>query len=218
MIVSTQFSCVAFVRHRPPSSGDPEGDKHANHRSCRARGSRSCLYVERRTRPGRRQGRSKALSVITDNAQVRVLRIHYGPHETSVRRSHPNSVMTYLTDGTIEFLLGNGKTITDEGPRPEKPRLRPLEFTRPAISGNTPFEAVLVELKGHGAAGKRSSRLPQRLRAWRGHEKGPVSGRHDPYFISAREDTGKARADVGQGSGQLKAVRPASRACCKVRA
>ncbi len=32
----------------------------------------------------------KHYKVITENAQVRVLRIHYGPHERSVRHSHPD--------------------------------------------------------------------------------------------------------------------------------
>src|ERR1700761_5493538 len=46
----------------------------------------------------------KHYKVITENAQVRVLRIHYGPHETSVSHSHPDSVVTYLTDGNIKFV------------------------------------------------------------------------------------------------------------------
>ena len=51
----------------------------------------------------------KHYSVLVDNAQVRVLRIRYGPHETSVRHSHPNAVVTYVTNAHIKFLLvGDG--------------------------------------------------------------------------------------------------------------
>src|SRR3954453_5390652 len=55
----------------------------------------------------------KHYKVILDNAQVRVLRIHYGPHETSVMHSHPDGVVTYLSSGSMKFLLPSGKTITD---------------------------------------------------------------------------------------------------------
>ena len=65
----------------------------------------------------------KHYTVLVDNAQVRVLKIHYGPHETSVMHSHPNSVITYLSDANNSFLLANGKTIKDVA-RPEPRRGR----------------------------------------------------------------------------------------------
>jgi hypothetical protein len=34
---------------------------------------------------------------------VRVLRIHYGPHEKSVMHEHPNSVAVFLTDGQVKW-------------------------------------------------------------------------------------------------------------------
>ena len=95
----------------------------------------------------------KHYKVITDNARVRVLRIHYGPHETSVRHSHPDSVVTYLTDGTIKFLLGNGKTITTKAKAGEA-AFAPAGIHTPTNIGDTPFEAVLVEIKGHGGSKK----------------------------------------------------------------
>ena len=45
----------------------------------------------------------KHYKVETENAQVRVLRVHYGPHEKSVLHSHPNSVAVFLTDGSVRF-------------------------------------------------------------------------------------------------------------------
>ena len=89
----------------------------------------------------------KHYKVLVNNSQVRVLRIHYGPHETSVRHSHPNSVVTYLTDGRIKMLLGNGKTITETGKAGES-QWAPAGVHTPTNVGDKPFEAILVELKG----------------------------------------------------------------------
>lgn len=89
----------------------------------------------------------KHYTVLVDNAQVRVLRIHYGPHETSVRHSHPNSVVTYLTDGRIKMLLGNGKTMTLTG-KAGQAEWTPAGVHTPTNVTDKPFEAVLVELKG----------------------------------------------------------------------
>ena len=96
----------------------------------------------------------KHYTVLVDNAQVRVLRIHYGPHETSVRHSHPNSVVTYLTDGHIKMLLGNGKTVTQTG-KAGQAEWTPAGIHTPTNIGNKPFEAILVELKGSAPHAKK---------------------------------------------------------------
>src|SRR5712692_1511495 len=51
----------------------------------------------------------KHYKVEFENAQVRVLHFHYGPHEKSVMHSHPNLVLLALTDGKIRFDLPGGK-------------------------------------------------------------------------------------------------------------
>ena len=48
--------------------------------------------------------------VETENAQVRVLRVHYGAHEKSVMHSHPAAVAVFLSDGTVRFTDAKGKT------------------------------------------------------------------------------------------------------------
>jgi quercetin dioxygenase-like cupin family protein len=88
----------------------------------------------------------KHYKIVSENAQVRVLRIHYGPHETSVRHSHPDSVVTYLTDGTIKFVLPNGKSITRKA-RAGEAELSPAGIHTPTNIGDKPFEAILVEVK-----------------------------------------------------------------------
>jgi quercetin dioxygenase-like cupin family protein len=84
--------------------------------------------------------------VVFQNSQVRVLRIHYGPHETSVMHSHPDGVVTYLADGRMKFLLGNGKTVISSGRRGQA-IWAPGGPHKPTNLSNTPFDAVIVELK-----------------------------------------------------------------------
>src|ERR1035437_1038313 len=52
----------------------------------------------------------KHYKVEFENAQVRVLRITYGPHEKSVMHSHPASVAVFLTDLTGKLTMPGGKT------------------------------------------------------------------------------------------------------------
>src|SRR5580765_6581142 len=56
----------------------------------------------------------KHYSVMSENDQVRILKVHYGPHEKSVMHSHPATVAVFLTDakGTFTFPDGKKKTLT----------------------------------------------------------------------------------------------------------
>ncbi len=46
---------------------------------------------------------SKHYTVVSENAQVRILKVHYGPHEKSVMHSHPAAVAVFLTDAKVRF-------------------------------------------------------------------------------------------------------------------
>jgi len=82
-----------------------------------------------------------------ENAQVRILRIHYGAHEKSVPHNHPYSVALYLTDGKIKFTDANGKTQEATAKAGEN-TYTPAQVHTPENVGDAPFEAILVELKG----------------------------------------------------------------------
>jgi quercetin dioxygenase-like cupin family protein len=88
----------------------------------------------------------KHYKVETENAKVRVLRIHYGPHEKSVMHSHPDSVVVYLADGTIKMTTPDGKSQTMTGKKGQT-QFTPAGTHLPENVGDTAFEAVLVELK-----------------------------------------------------------------------
>jgi len=41
---------------------------------------------------------AKHYTVLSENDQVRILKVHYGAHEKSVMHSHPATVAVFLTD------------------------------------------------------------------------------------------------------------------------
>ena len=51
----------------------------------------------------------KHYAVVSENDQVRILKVHYGPHEKSVMHSHPATVAVFLTDAKGEFTFADGK-------------------------------------------------------------------------------------------------------------
>jgi quercetin dioxygenase-like cupin family protein len=44
-----------------------------------------------------------------ENDEVRVVYIHYGPHEKSVMHEHPRGVVVYVSDGHLRFIDQTGK-------------------------------------------------------------------------------------------------------------
>jgi quercetin dioxygenase-like cupin family protein len=95
----------------------------------------------------------KHYKVDSENAQVRILRIHYGPHEKSVMHSHPDSVVTYLSDGTMKMHTPDGKTQDTTG-KTGQTLFTPAGIHMPENASDKPFDAVLVELKNPKAAKK----------------------------------------------------------------
>jgi quercetin dioxygenase-like cupin family protein len=87
----------------------------------------------------------------TENARVRVLRVHYGPHEKSVMHSHPASVAIFLTDGSIRFTGPDGKA-QDATVKAGQAQYTPPQAHNPENTGDAPFDLILVELKGGAPA------------------------------------------------------------------
>jgi beta-alanine degradation protein BauB len=87
----------------------------------------------------------KHYTVEFENAQVRVLRIRYGPHEKSVMHGHPAGVAVFLTDSHGTFTLPDGKTeefSVKAGQTLWSPAQEHLHET-----GDRPIALVFVELK-----------------------------------------------------------------------
>ncbi len=100
----------------------------------------------------------KHYKVETENAQVRVVRVHYGPHEKSVMHSHPALVAVFLTDAKNKFTYPDGKSEELSGKAGQAVYM-PAQTHLPENVSDKPFEAILVELKG-GTAAKAAPKAP----------------------------------------------------------
>jgi quercetin dioxygenase-like cupin family protein len=89
----------------------------------------------------------KHYTVLSENDQVRILKIHYGAHEKSVMHSHPASVVVFLTDAKVQFAYPDGKK-EDYTPKAGSAQYSPSTTHLPENTGDTGMDAILVELKG----------------------------------------------------------------------
>jgi hypothetical protein len=88
----------------------------------------------------------KHYTVVSENDQVRILKVHYGPHEKSIMHSHPNLVAVFLNDATGQFYLPDGKTqpFTAKG---GDAQFTPAGVHLPENTGDKGMDLILVELK-----------------------------------------------------------------------
>jgi quercetin dioxygenase-like cupin family protein len=88
----------------------------------------------------------KHYSVISENDQVRILKVHYGPHEKSVMHSHPNSVAVFLTDSKVQFTDADGKK-TDSAFKAGDAQSTPGGTHLPENVTDKGMDLILIELK-----------------------------------------------------------------------
>jgi len=89
---------------------------------------------------------SKHYKVEFENARVRVLRVHYGPHEKSVWHYHPAGVAIAVTDAHVKFTLPGNKT-QEKTMKAGESMWTPAGRHLPENLGDSDFEVLLVELK-----------------------------------------------------------------------
>jgi quercetin dioxygenase-like cupin family protein len=82
---------------------------------------------------------------------VRILKVHYDPHEKSVMHSHPAGVAVFLTDFKGQFTYPDGKTEQMSGKAGDA-RYTPAVTHQPENTGDKPFEVIVIEMKGKAAA------------------------------------------------------------------
>ena len=94
-------------------------------------------------------------TVLTDNAQVRILKVHYGPHEKSVMHSHPATVAVFLTDATGQFHYPGGKT-ENFNVKAGDAQYAAATVHLPENTGDAVMDVIVVELKGKTAKAAKS--------------------------------------------------------------
>jgi quercetin dioxygenase-like cupin family protein len=93
---------------------------------------------------------AKHYSVVSENDQVRILKVHYGPHEKSVMHSHPNTVAVFLTDAKGTFTFPDGKK-QDFAVKAGDSQYSPAGTHLPENTGDKDMEVIVTELKGKTA-------------------------------------------------------------------
>jgi quercetin dioxygenase-like cupin family protein len=89
----------------------------------------------------------KHYTVVSENDQVRILKVHYGPHEKSVMHSHPATVAVFLTDANAQFTLPDGKK-QDASAKAGDSRYSAAGSHLPENLSDKPMDVIVVELKG----------------------------------------------------------------------
>ena len=92
----------------------------------------------------------KHYTVVSENAQVRILRVHYGPHEKSVMHSHPAAVAVFLSGGSGKFAFPDGKT-QDFTLKAGDVMYSAATTHLPENTSDQAFDVIVVELKGKAA-------------------------------------------------------------------
>lgn len=92
----------------------------------------------------------KHYSVVSENDQVRILRVHYGAHEKSVMHSHPATVAVFLTDAKGQFSYPDGKK-QDFAVKAGEAQYEAATTHLPENTGDTGLDVIVVELKGQAA-------------------------------------------------------------------
>ena len=95
----------------------------------------------------------KHYTVVSENDQVRILKVHYGPQEKSVMHSHPNLVAVFLNDSKGQFTFPDGKKQDITAKAGDAQYVAAVTHL-PENTGDNGMDLILVELKGHAAKAK----------------------------------------------------------------
>jgi len=88
----------------------------------------------------------KHYKVLLNNADVRVLRAIYGPHEKSVMHEHPDSVAVFMTDGHMKMSLADGSSQVSDG-KARDAIWTPAGKHLPENLSDKQTEVIVIELK-----------------------------------------------------------------------
>ena len=89
---------------------------------------------------------AKHYKVVFEDAMVRVMRVHYGPHEKSPMHSHPSVAAVFLTDLQSKFTLPDGKTQMMSAKAGDA-KANAAVTHAPENMSDKPMDMILVEFK-----------------------------------------------------------------------
>ena len=92
----------------------------------------------------------KHYTVVSENDRVRILKVHYGPHEKSVMHKHPATVAVFLTDAKGVFTFPDGKK-QEFNVKVGEAMYDAATTHLPENTGDAAMEAIVIELKSHAA-------------------------------------------------------------------
>jgi quercetin dioxygenase-like cupin family protein len=92
----------------------------------------------------------KHYTVVSENDQVRILKVHYGPHEKSVMHHHPDSVAVFVSDANGTFSYPDGKKENFSGKAGDAVYTAAAAHL-PENTSDKAFDVIVVELKGKAA-------------------------------------------------------------------
>jgi quercetin dioxygenase-like cupin family protein len=92
----------------------------------------------------------KHYTVMSENEHVRILKVHYGPHEKSVMHSHPAGVAVFLTDSKARFTFPDGKT-EDVAMKAGDAQYTASTIHLPENIGENGMDVIVIEFKSHAA-------------------------------------------------------------------
>jgi mannose-6-phosphate isomerase-like protein (cupin superfamily) len=93
---------------------------------------------------------AKHYTVLSENARVRILKVHYGAHEKSVMHSHPATVVVFLNDAKGKFTFPDGKT-QEFSAKAGDAQYNAATTHLPENTGDQPLDVIVIELKGKAA-------------------------------------------------------------------
>ena len=94
----------------------------------------------------------KHYTVEFENDVIRIVRIKYGPGETSTMHSHDANCAIFLNDGNMRMELPDGSSTAVPPSPMGTVQCSDAEAHLPTNLGDTPVELVLVEMKGRKTA------------------------------------------------------------------
>ena len=139
-------------------------------------------------------------SVEFENDALRVVRIRYGPGETSVMHHHPANCAIFLGAQTASFELPDGEVIEPPATELGEVLCSEPEDHLPTNTGDEGFELVLLEFKDGATAGAAMGEYPDAVTADPSH-----------YSVEFENDVARlVRIRYGPGETSAMHYHPAS--------